>query len=72
MKKLVRAFSSLRSLFQIRGVYMTLLALNHESLQSMLDALHAYCMEWGLAVNLSKTAVTVFNRVEGLLKESRT
>ena len=51
---------------------MTLLALNHESLQSMLDVLHAYCMEWGLAVNLSKHAVTVFNRVEGLLKESRT
>ena len=51
---------------------LVLLALNPESLQKMLDVLYSYCMEWGLTVNISKTAVMVFNRAGRLLKESHT
>ena len=50
---------------------LILLALNRESLQKMLDVLHRYCLEWGLTVNISKTAVMVFNRSGRLLKESK-
>jgi hypothetical protein len=49
---------------------LVLLALNPESLQRMLNVLHSYCTEWGLSVNLGKTAVMVFNRSGRLLKES--
>ncbi|KAL5272963.1 hypothetical protein ACHWQZ_G000969 [Mnemiopsis leidyi] len=50
---------------------LILLALNRASLQKMLDVLYSYCQEWGLSVNISKTAVMVFNRSGRLLKESR-
>ena len=50
---------------------LVLLALNPEGLQKMLDVLHIYCLEWGLSVNISKTAVMVFNRSGRLLKESK-
>ena len=49
---------------------LILLALNRETLQKMLLILWEYCNEWGLSVNLSKTAVMVFNRAGRLLKES--
>ena len=49
---------------------LVLLALNPLSLQLMLDKLNEYCLEWGLSVNISKTAVMVFNRAGRLLKES--
>ena len=64
---------------QLNGVKIThllwaddliLLALNPEGLQKMLDVLHTYCTDWGLSVNISKTAVMVFNRSGRLLKES--
>ena len=49
---------------------LILLALDRETLQKMLLILWEYCTEWGLSVNLSKTAVMVFNRAGRLLKES--
>ena len=49
---------------------LVLLALNKESLQRMLDLLNNYCLAWGLTVNVSKTAVMVFNTSGRLLKES--
>ena len=36
----------------------------------MLHLLHDYCLDWGLTVNLEKTAVMVFNKSGRLLKES--
>ena len=36
----------------------------------MLDILFSYCIDWGLTVNISKTAVMVFYRSGRLLKES--
>ncbi|KAL5258389.1 hypothetical protein ACHWQZ_G009029 [Mnemiopsis leidyi] len=50
---------------------LVLLALNPEGLQKMLNVLHVYCLDWGLSVNISKTAVMVFNRSGRLLKESK-
>ena len=51
---------------------MILLALDHTGLQRLLNVLHSYCIEWGLTVNIGKTAVMVFNRSGRLLKESLT
>ncbi len=48
---------------------LVLLALKPESLQRMLDVLYSYCTSWGLSLNISKTAVMIFNRSERLLKE---
>ena len=49
---------------------LVLMALNPQSLQRMLNTLEAYCLEWGLTVNISKTAVMVFNKSGRLLKDS--
>ena len=49
---------------------LILLALDHTGLQKLLNILHSYCIDWGLTVNISKTAVMVFNRSGRLLKES--
>ena len=49
---------------------LILLALDKESLQKMLNILLMYCAEWGLSVNISKTAIMVFNRAGRILKES--
>ena len=49
---------------------LVLLALTPLSLQKMLNTLHSYCLEWGLSVNIAKTAVMVFNRTGRLLNES--
>ena len=51
---------------------LVLLALDPESLQSMLNVLRTYCGEWGLKVNTDKTAVMVFNRSGRQLKDSLT
>ena len=51
---------------------LVLLALNPQGLQKMLNVLYVYCQDWGLSVNISKTAVMVFNRSGRLLKESGT
>ena len=50
---------------------LVLLALDKGSLQAMLNVLHSYCLEWGLAVNVSKTAIMVFNPTGRLLKDSQ-
>jgi hypothetical protein len=50
---------------------LVLLATDPASLQCMIDQLRLYCTEWGLTVNLEKTAVMVFNRSGRLLKESQ-
>ena len=49
---------------------LVLMALDGQSLQEMLDILLRYCIEWGLTVNLEKTAVMIFNKSGRLLKES--
>ena len=51
---------------------LVLLALDYNSLQSMLDVLVEYRNEWGLTVNTSKTAIMVFNQSGRQLKESNT
>ena len=50
---------------------LILLALSRASLQKMLDVLYSYCLECGLSVNISTTAVMVFNRSGRPLKESK-
>jgi hypothetical protein len=40
---------------------LVLLALNKESLQKMIDELYSFSEEWGLLVNIKKTAILVFN-----------
>ena len=49
---------------------LVLLGLNAKSPQKMLDQLFAFGLEWGLSVNIKKTAVLVFNKSGRLLKES--
>ena len=49
---------------------LVLLALDKGSLQAMLNVLHSYCLDWGLSVNVSKTAIMVFNSTGRLLKDS--
>ena len=36
----------------------------------MLEVFHTHCQEWGLSVNISKTAIMVFNRAGRVLKDS--
>lgn len=48
---------------------LILLALDQDGLQLLLDILFSYCIDWGLTVNISKTAVMVFYRSGRLLKE---
>ena len=48
---------------------LVLMALKPESLQRMLAVLYSYCTSWGLSLNISKTAVMIFNRSGRLLKE---
>ena len=50
---------------------LVLLALNKESLQNLLNVLHEYCVEWGLTVNMKKTAIMVFNKAGRTLKCSK-
>ena len=49
---------------------LVLIALTRESLQLMLCELESFCSEWGLAVNIKKTAIMIFNKSGRLLKES--
>ena len=48
---------------------LILLALDQDGLQLLLDILFSYYIDWGLTVNISKTAVMVFYRSGRLLKE---
>ena len=49
---------------------LVLLAFDSCSLQRIWNLLHEYCTEWGLSVNLEKTAIMTFNKSGRLLKES--
>ena len=49
---------------------LVLIALDKSSLQKLIDTLESVCDEWGLEVNLKKTAVMVFNRSGRLLRDS--
>ena len=40
---------------------LVMLALDKESLQIMIDELHLFSEEWGLQVNIKKTAILIFN-----------
>ena len=49
---------------------LIILALDPESLQKLINVLLKYCIVWGLTVNISKTAIMVFNKSGRILKES--
>ena len=49
---------------------LVLTALDKRSLQKLIDAVHSYSIYWGLTVNLSKTAILIFNNGSRQLKES--
>ena len=49
---------------------LVLLAMDTKSLQLLINELEKYCNEWGLVINLDKTAIMVFNITGRQLKES--
>ena len=49
---------------------LVLLALDGQSLQKLINVVHNFCTKWGLSVNISKTAILIFNSSGRLLKES--
>ena len=49
---------------------LVLLALDGPSLQKLIDIVYNYCNKWGLTVNISKTAILIFNSSGRLLQES--
>ena len=51
---------------------LVLLSLDKESLQELINRVHSFCLEWGLTVNIKKTAVMVFNKTGKHLLESHT
>ena len=49
---------------------IVLMALDRRSLQKLIDEVQRFCNNWGLEVNLKKTAVMIFNKSGRQLKES--
>ena len=49
---------------------LVLIGQDKTSLQRMLNILYEYCSQWGLTVNMDKTAIMVFSKSGRLLKES--
>ncbi|KAL5253101.1 hypothetical protein ACHWQZ_G015761 [Mnemiopsis leidyi] len=49
---------------------LVVLALEQRSLQILIDKVHQFCELWGLSVNISKTAIMVFNKTGRQLQES--
>ena len=49
---------------------LVLLAIDQRSLQVLIDKVHQFCEQWGLSVNISKTAIMVFNKTGRQLQES--
>ena len=49
---------------------LVLLALDAKSLQTLINRVYHFCEEWGLSVNISKTAIMVFNKASRQLQES--
>ena len=50
---------------------MVVLAETPEDLQTSLDSLYQYCLNWGLEVNTVKTKCVVFRKRGGLLKNEK-
>jgi hypothetical protein len=50
---------------------LVLLAFDSFSLQRLIGNLNQFCTIWGLAVNIGKTAILVFNKSGKILRESR-
>ena len=51
---------------------LVLMALDKQSLQRMLNELEVFCKDWGLEVNIKKTAILIFNVSGKQLIESHT
>ena len=51
---------------------LVLVSLDKKTLQELIDRVHNFCQEWGLTVNIGKTAIMVFNNGGKHLLESRT
>ena len=49
---------------------LVLLALDAQSLQNLINRVYDFCEERGLSVNISKTAIMVFNKSGRQLQES--
>ena len=49
---------------------LVLLAADAQTLQKLIDKVLRFCDEWGLSVNLSKTAIMIFNKCGRQLLES--
>ena len=49
---------------------LVLLALDRPSLQTLINIVHSFCCRWGLQVNISKTAVLVFNKAGRHIQDS--
>ena len=49
---------------------LVIMALDIKSLQKLIDRVHNFCEEWGLSVNISKTAIMIFNTRGRQLLES--
>ena len=50
---------------------LVILTLDAPSLQKLIDRVYHFCTTWGLAVNLGKTAILVFNKSGRILHASR-
>ena len=51
---------------------LVLVSLDKKTHQELIDRVHHFCQEWGLTVNIGKTAIMVFNKGGKHLLESRT
>ena len=49
---------------------LVLVALDALSLQTLINRVHCFCEKWGLSVNISKTAIMIFNKTGRQLQES--
>lgn len=50
---------------------LVLLGLNREELQTKLDKLNQYCLNWGLKVNIKKTKIMIFNKAGATIKKHK-
>ena len=50
---------------------LILIALDENSLQTMLDQLNNFCTQWGLSVNFDKTKIMIFNKSGRTIKPTK-
>ena len=50
---------------------LIILALGRKTLQKQLDALHAFCTQWGIEININKTKLMTFNKGKWTPDDSR-